>query len=809
MRKYIIYLSFFILTILIESCLSDSTGLETYYAEESVLQVIGVVTDFDEKDVTTKSDHAVEVNEMTMFIFDSNGNIVGKPINVEGSMPTFVIDTNGDSEKGILGSAAEYDQVEYIKDETTMSECSIYIVANAWHTLEDKSITTLGALQETIIPVETAKIPSTGIPMLGTHDESVKFDLCVASNNTNTIATIPLIKLYSKVNVNIQVQSTQIDEIPSFKLTGWKLYNIPSGVRIGTYTDETSEYITDYLYTSEPYSSAEISDGNSQIYDISSQPSSFVQFTFYIPEHRATPAKNEENYEYPTGISENEKQKYKPQMLGEEDIATYVEFEGVFKTHQGVEKNMKYRIFLGQDNVDDFEIIRNQELNNIVSIKGATKTTGFTDKDNRDDSGNGNISVDYRVDSELTGDTHFAYYIERERLLDSHVEVRPLVIEFAKGTTGSVKIELTNRKVTADKSGEKETWIGVQSDRQDYFIPSLTADDSSASLVIPAPSEGTGGMVTVWLYFDDNLSIYDREGSFTLTYCTDSEGYVTTSEIHTVDVYQYGLIEVEIFEEHCTLTINEGKYWWSADETITVPYIGDLTGGTHAHYLYIERFEEYLNYFDPLDDPNIDMKYNGLEWGAKGVNIGNSAYNNYIEGDTYTELVITKTYEITDAKLIPAKLHEKPLNAAAYCYLKNKRTDTVTDGIYEMPDYEMPDDGIWYLPGIRELEQILATQFTHFNEFQNYFYWSSACGKTSSWLGDSESTDYARASKAYLYTVPLGSQNYEGETFFQYYSSSSDNPFSDHSGEGGYALRDELLRIRAAYKKSDGSQISE
>ena len=122
----------------------------------------------------------------------------------------------------------------------------------------------------------------------------------------------------------------------------------------------------------------------------------------------------------------------------------------------------------------------------------------------------------------------------------------------------------------------------------------------------------------------------------------------------------------------------------------------------------------------------------------------------------------------------------------------------------------MSDTGIWFLPGIRELEQILATQFTVYREFQDCFYWSSACAKESSWGSDKEVKTHARASKAYVYTVPADADNYAGQTFFRFYESSKDNAFTDHAGTGGYTPRaGTLLRIRAAYMKSDGSRITE
>lgn len=796
MRR-LIYILTLLIIVINSSCSLDTFDQYNKSDFNSCLQVIGVVTSYDEKNVDTKADAAVEVQEMTMYIFGSDDSLIGEPINVKGNMPTFVIDTHDNDEEGTLGSADEYEQVTYTKDLATMSACKIYIVANAWYALKDETIRNLSDLNSINLPVPNAGIPSTGIPMIGTHASSVTFDLCDASNNNNTIATIPLIKLYSKVNVRIQVTSNQLDDIPSFELNSWKVCNIPSKVRIGEYNGATIDNITQGLEYFDGTSTTEITGGAKNVFDVSSQPSSYVQFTCYVPEHNV----EKNNFPYPDGISESDKQRYKPKFLGS-NKAPFVEFEGIYTDHQSKQKQMIYRIYLGQNNIDDFNVIRNQELNNIVSIRGADKSSSFSDIGNRDNTDNSNISVDYRVESELTGNTHFTYYIERETMLDSHIEVRPLVLEFADNSSGSVKIDLTNRTVPAGGDGEDETWIGIRADRQDYFVPSLTASNSASSLVVKAQP---GQFVTVWLYFDDNISIKDRTGAFTLTYCSDNQGNQPTAESYTVGVKQYGLVEVEIFKDHKELKIKDG---WLGDlgaEKITVPYVGSVTGGTHNHYLYIERVEEYLNYFDPLDDPATEMKYNGLEWGANNVEIGDKGYNNYHEGDKFTKTIITKanTSLNGDPTIISTKLYEKPDNAAAYCYLKNKRSDTYSGSIPKMST-----NAIWYLPGIRELEQILATQFTKYKEFQENFYWSSACAKNS--IGREEKT-YARASKAYIFTVPDGNdynKEFAGKTYFRFYESSNSNEFTNHNGTGGYTPRkDKLLRIRAAYKKTDGSRI--
>ena len=53
------------------------------------------VADFATLNVGTKaiSDDEAKVNEITMVIFDDDNNIVGKPVNLDGSGSVFMIDT--------------------------------------------------------------------------------------------------------------------------------------------------------------------------------------------------------------------------------------------------------------------------------------------------------------------------------------------------------------------------------------------------------------------------------------------------------------------------------------------------------------------------------------------------------------------------------------------------------------------------------------------------------------------------------------------------------------------------------------------
>ena len=123
-------------------------------------------------------------------------------------------------------------------------------------------------------------------------------------------------------------------------------------------------------------------------------------------------------------------------------------------------------------------------------------------------------------------------------------------------------------------------------------------------------------------------------------------------------------------------------------------------------------------------------------------------------------------------------LNETPRSAAEYCYNRNKRRNsdgTVSD-----------NDRKWFLPGIRQMEGALTKYYNTFPEFQDNYYWSSSAGERERYT-DGQNPERARATKV----------KQDGS----YEESGGQGPWGDgykyELGRGGYAERDEVLRIRA------------
>jgi hypothetical protein len=123
-------------------------------------------------------------------------------------------------------------------------------------------------------------------------------------------------------------------------------------------------------------------------------------------------------------------------------IATFVRIHGSYTDHNGQILGVKYDIYLGQNNYDDFTVKRNQQLNNKLIITGLTNHKNAYN--NEDINGDGkidekdlNISIDHRVE---VSDRGFNLSMERTAILDAHFEVRPLDIELQAGASMTVTI---------------------------------------------------------------------------------------------------------------------------------------------------------------------------------------------------------------------------------------------------------------------------------------------------------------------------------------------------------------------------------
>ena len=679
MKRYLYILTLGVL-FSFASCVQEdiTVGNGSYYpSSNSGIQIIGASEDFDVKQVGTRAnDNGVSdsfISEMTMLIFKADGNMLAaynanqeelasSHINIRRSNPTFLIETSKYKGTGILASMEAGVTMKYYDNTATdIGACSIYIVANAYHLigerLEAGKITTIAALNEALLdtndklnmPYNEQTGEYIGLPMIGCArnedtGEVVTFDLSYheGESNNNAVATIPLKKLYSKVCFSIQVNSKQLvtGQIPEFKLDDVEVFNVPAMVRMshkdGDYISNIGEnylyrYVDDTQKTSFSFAQKKMMPSDVLCRHSSSEDTDdVVKFHFYMPEHKVTPYADETTYSYPKDLPEDNRQYFKPKLIKDtnndgitesDKIATFVRIHGSYTDHNGNIHDIAYDIYLGQDNTDDFEVMRNQQLDNRLII------TGITNHKDAYDGNDNTISIDHRVSMTNKG---YNLSMEREAILDSHFEVRPLDIELQPGSTMKIVIPDTNDK----------TWIAMESDAsadtsgkyvsnthrkgvRKYFTEDLVSELNN----LGEYTKGNGGTITItnktqqkeihriWFYVDENPNVYDKlldQGKISSSPEGDYEVNDNVNEtdkryrVAKVNFYFAKEGEPDMTTPTTTINFQQWNLWrvWNSAGT---------------RYYDIEHEEEYLNNY--ASDQQYGKTQDGMQFGLNNVEL--------------------------------------------------------------------------------------------------------------------------------------------------------------------------------------------
>lgn len=833
MKRYIHTLLFGVLLSL-TSCVMDDPFIDGDMptpGSDGGLHIIGSAADFDPLNVGTRADGNAYpdsyISEMTMFVFKNNGDLIqgydasqtptSSAINIQQSNPTFLIEAKKYDGTGIISSMGASLNIKYFDNKAgDISACSIYIVANAYHQIKhlidgndaNGEIKKLSDLNEVLLTIDdTLAMPKKedgtviGFPMIGnaiTADNNVAtFNLKYSEDtSSNAVANIPLTKVYSKVCFTMQVVAKQVVKdgpTPKFQLTKVEVFNLPSkahlGYIAGDYATEVcgdnlnDENIADYYhYDSVNDTPVNLNVPVQTIYHNSSTTiteSDVIKFQFYMPEHMVTP----NPIPYPENIPDDRKQYYKPKGVAAgsdgtgSKIATFVRIHGSYTDHNGRIKGVSYDIYLGQNEKDDFEIKRNQQLNNFLIITGLTnhKDAYFGNE------GQYNISIDHRV---TMTDRGYNVYMEREAILDSHFEVRPVDFELQNGSAITIVIPKEYQSwiamesdAVACKTKDDRKYIDLTNEKRGvrkYFTTDLvseltnvaehtiTMDDGRSITTNKDEVKGTitlehssryGGLnkdtehFRVWFYVDENPNVYDETGTGKLT---------SESGDYTVDLNQYRLAPVKLYytntatdnpdidaEAVHTINFQQWNLWrvWSQPND----------SGVRERYYDIEHEEEYLYNF-ASDDQYGQTKEEGMPWGLNEEqlskehrsftnNTNNDSWNTYINSNTLPtyDFYIAKhdgnfaviaganmvhryagqhftseIFENSNGKVKHLTMYQPASGAVEYCYNKNKRN---SDG--SIAEVE------WYLPSADELEDFIVAGYSSFKEFQDNYYWTS------------------------------------------------------------------------------------
>ena len=766
---------------MVASCsLKEDAILPDSSSDNGTKLVRAYVENFTRRDVSTKASDAQEseISNLALMVFATPKNgtervLITDPVYVKGEMLNFVINTTEttDGEEGegqYISNIQSQEPPKYFGDfDGSLENCRIYIIANMNTLLEGKVTTESdllniqytvlreGANIETLGP-KLIDVPTGGFPMIGWADNVNLSPNATSGAGSQTVLTISLKKLFAKINVKFLVQldtenipnGMDMVKTPYFAPEEWSVHNIPTQIPVREY-DASIKPVENVFSTSNFTSfnfSTEESKLNKRI-ENSTSGNEYFEVSFYVPEYKVLPANHSEEkpYDYPDKIDDDSKQFFKPVLIDTtKQSATYVRIKGRYSDHQGYISQVEYKLYLGQNHTDDFQILRNQQLNNTAIIKGLTNHANAIDQ---------TISVDHRVDIVSSG---YSIAMERETLLDSHFEIRPMLISVQEGAVVVVKIpqkddswfgaERADDPINPD--AELYEARGNRKFFTDGLIDEVGTKNAAKEFVFNGPEPDEDDIIEennyrLWFYFDENVANpYDAD--------PDKSG------LENNKLFREGYAYVDYYENGAAYTSGKPT---KADREFTFRQMNLWAIHADINDYNIEYFEEYL-YNYASDDKYGQTDYEGMEWGLKGMALStkyqaiyvdkddmgglgeiivnvfggtfqglfNSAfrslkerYDFYLSRDNVSQPRDYAGIEFTKEIVSQANIDDNELtlsgdasSAIEYCYNKNKRNN---NGKVE--------EIRWYLPAIDETEEILVDGFDYFDVFQSKYYWSS------------------------------------------------------------------------------------
>ena len=791
-----------------------------------------------------KEDAEKQIHNLHIFFFDENGEYL------LGSYLTGYPDATADG--GYYSPGEGVNTLKIANQESNFfgsdgyekaKNATIYAVANVHEqffnidptTGRPENVTRLADLEEMSYPGPGHErifqvLPETGMPMAARIDG---IDLTGTTGQADAKRTILLKALMARVDINLKIRSdiSGNNGRPSFTMTGWKAHNLPekTTLREQGYGNPTNHELV------------EISDETIREIQTANNGDNGLSISFYMFENLQKGYEltqdnyinfwtnrgfNEDDFSqdnntlYPDGVVNNvngadRRQNYKPLLGLDTAHSAAVELYGYYSTYNDENYDatylVHYTLYLGSNHINNFEVMRNHQYKNDITVKGLIAN---------DQHDKGDYTFDARVNIDDTEYNNYYISMLRERNHDAHFCVTPMDVYMFAPASDNPKIIVRLDHTANDGSDENGTpWLRMErisgEDMQNgTLIESGDAVSDNTHLIAGANFTAGHGKrryfttdlvsstlkdnieISIEKTTDDENLELDENGELKDRTATVSIEYYENDELvssRTLEITQVHLLPVDITEN------NDGT-------------------GDFIRRIYMEQFEEYLDHYDPLDTHNPDLIFSGLPWQSSpydnswiptlhedrgdALNIaGNSNWGEasqvFLYGFEYTNFVIYHTSQTIH------DLNTKVVSAFQYCHNRNKRdnygnvpdpgySSTIIGEIFPSKPYfdnnSNSNYGKWFLPGIREMEQSLIKYFNIFPEFQNYFYWSASAGeKANGSSGQNPLRARATAIK------PDGSGHYlsgggdgEGEDKYAY-----------EDGNGGYALRTAKLRIRA------------
>lgn len=726
----------------------DDVNVQTEDKGGAKISVYGQITRFDDCDVNTRANKTPEeayVSKMALAVFPvAADNTIEKCISYglkDGSNLLFTLDRSKMDEK--------YANQRF----------ALYIFTNMPALPESGFTGTLNELLQLALANPGLTRPEHGFPMVGSlgdpKRDGKEFILMPMSGNRMELPTvdgapteyinIPMDAIFAKISFSINVTADQdiASSAPSmFEMTGYKINNLPKTV---CFNEELNkEGIQSVNDDAVEVALSGIAKGSAE------SGGSIIEFDFYLPERYLTPADNKKLNDvlpeelkkgtYGTDVDkdqngyrdEDEKyhQRFKPLLLGDDQTPTYITIMGKFRDHQEETYTVEYDIYLGADNYSDFNLKRNNQYINSMTIRGISSSN--------DQSLNGNVvAIDHRVT--VTRSMPLIISFRRETLLDAHFEVRPLRVRpVGDGvpSNASVTVNVLNADgtennipgwVRIEASGNTAHHIteGVSKGKRKYFTTDLVTETLKDGYSVKQDITTDDKTKTYWVYIDENTSTASRSAVIQVSYTYDKNGIATT-ETQDFTIVQQGLYQltqngrtytIENHEEYLYNYDAENTYGQTDEEGMTWGLYGKQLSHEHRSLFFdahifdfatnwinnIKGVTIYYDFYTTSHDTDDIVSKNAAkhDWTVDGVAVGQHFCSEIIS-------------QIDENRITNLTLDAKPQSAVEYCYNRNKRN---AEGKVDKVE--------WYLPASNEMEDIIVGGFSRFEEFQDKYYWSS------------------------------------------------------------------------------------
>lgn len=576
------------------SCVDEIDNSGT---NEPEITFVARLTDYSYRSVDVKSldlaDFETEVKSLHFIVFDNAGNRVAMK----------------------AGNTSSLSAV--FRSEETYDDATVCCVANMRKSFVQDSLLTLSDLYETYYKVNYAPVKETGCVGIPVHEDgSYAIPMVGIIENLDFSAVglepypVTMRRLFSKVVVNFGLylgNDVTSSEQPFFRFSEYTVTNLPKQVRLAESDEETA-----YKEFHKPQT---IDLADMKLYD-KEKPYTFV---LYLPESDIRPEITPEIASQSWYV--NRDQRYKP-VLAEGLNAACVSLIGSYlPTGDGNQMgyDLKYDIYLGENNFDSFSLRRNVLYNNDVTIRGFAGVGWETD-------------VDHRVDVEVNG---FVVGFERTALLDSHYEVRPLRVKFDErfDNKGEVCIEVLNAD---DEGGEIPSWVRLErplttggvycdnSTKRRYFtvdlVSGILAESGKSVTYNPLASKADLlGEIPVWVYIDEYSASSADEFSTEARRARIRVGF-RNSRGETQYYQDY------IISQRAVYPVNAGL-------------LSARTYGIEFHEEYLHNYD-VIPEFDNVSDSETKSRQ-GLVWGLDGLQLSRNKRSVYTDDVQVSDVKLT------------------------------------------------------------------------------------------------------------------------------------------------------------------------